>query len=137
MLDAPLELIPNIAQRSPTSNFRFERTGELYILQVELSDTWHNVYQFTTEPAYPIDFEMANWYNSAHPQSRFRTNLMINRLTPTVRLRLLNKKLVKRYTSGHVEELALTSPDMLAEAVQNDMCIDLPADAAFVFGKLS
>jgi hypothetical protein len=62
---------------------------------------------------------------------------MINRLTPTVRLRLLNKKLVKRYTSGHVEELALTSPDMLAEAVQNDMCIDLPADAAFVFGKLS
>jgi len=137
LLDAPLELIPNIAQRSPTSNFRFERTGELYILQVELSDTWHNVYQFTTEPAYPIDFEMANWYNSAHPQSRFRTNLMINRLTPTVRLRLLNKKLVKRYTSGHVEELALTSPDMLAEAVQNDMCIDLPADAAFVFGKLS
>lgn len=83
LLDAPLELIPNIAQRSPTSNFRFERTGELYILQVELSDTWHNVYQFTTEPAYPIDFEMANWYNSAHPQSRFRTNLMINRLTPT------------------------------------------------------
>ena len=30
----------------------------------------------------------------------------------------------------------LTSPDMLAEAVQTEMCIDLPADAAFIFGKL-
>lgn len=137
LLDTPLELIPDVVQRSPTSNFRFERTGEMYLLQVELNGAWQNVYQFTTEPAYPIDFEMANWYNSAHPQSRFRNNLMISRLTPTVRLRLLNKKLTKRHLNGQVEELALTSPDMLAEAVQNEMCVDLPADAAFVFERLS
>ena len=35
---------------------------------------------------------------------------MISRLTPTVRLRLLNKKLIKRHLNGQVEELALTSP---------------------------
>ncbi len=137
LLDAPLELIPNIVQRSPTSSFRFEKHQEMYTLQVELNGIWQNVYQFTTEPAYPIDYEMANWYNSAHPKSRFRNNLMISRLTPSVRLRLLNKKLTKRYTSGLVEELTLTSPEILAEVVQNEMCMDLPADAAFVFGKLS
>jgi N-hydroxyarylamine O-acetyltransferase len=136
LLDAPLELIPDIIHRSPTSNFRFEKTGEMYILQVELNGGWQNVYQFTTEPAYPIDYEMANWYNSAHPNSRFRNNLMINRLTPSVRLRILNKKLTRRYTGGRVEEVALTSPEMLAEAVQRDMCIDLPANAAFIFDKL-
>ena len=27
----------------------------------------------------------------------------------------------------------LTSPDMLTEAVQNEMCIDLPVDAAINF----
>jgi N-hydroxyarylamine O-acetyltransferase len=108
----------------------------MYILQVELNGAWQNVYQFTTETAYPIDFEMANWYNSTHPKSRFRNSLMINRLTPSVRLRLLNKKLTKRFTSGRVEEVMLTSPEMLADAVQNEMCIDLPADAAFIFGKL-
>ena len=136
LLDAPLELIPNTVQRSPTSNFRFEKNGEMYILQVELNGAWQNVYQFTTEAVYPIDFEMANWYNSAHPKSRFRNSLMISRLTPSVRLRLLNKKLTKRYTSGHIEEVMLTSPDMLAEAVQNEMCIDVPADAASIFDKL-
>jgi N-hydroxyarylamine O-acetyltransferase len=136
LLDAPLKLIPDLVQRSPTSSFCFEKNGEMYILKVELNGVWQNVYQFTTEPGYPIDFEMANWYNSAHPNSRFRNNLMVSRLTPSVRSRLLNKKLTKRYTGGRIEELALTSPEMLAQVVQKEMCIDLPADAALIFDRL-
>ena len=137
LLDAPLELIPNIVQRSPTSNFRFEKNGEMYILQVELNGVWQNVYQFTTEPAFPIDYEMFNWYNSAHPKSRFRNNLVISRLTPSVRLRVLNKKFTKRYADGRVEELELTSPEMLANVIQHEMYIDMPVDPVTIFRKFA
>ena len=82
LLDAPLRLIHDVAQCAPTLNLRFAKNGEMYILQVELNGAWQNVYQFTTETAYPSDFEMANWYNSTHLKSRFRNSLMINRLTP-------------------------------------------------------
>jgi N-hydroxyarylamine O-acetyltransferase len=137
LLDAPLKLIADVVQRSPTSIFRFEKNGASYILQVDLNGVWQNVYQFTTEPAFPIDYEMSNWYNSAHPKSKFRRNLMISRLTPSIRSRLLNKKLTKRYADGRVEELVLTSPGMLADIVLNEMCIDMPVDPANLFGKLS
>ena len=65
---------------------------------------------FTASPwsrRFPIDYEVANWFTSTYPASRFRNNLLIERLTPEVRVSLFNRRLTRRRTDGAVEEAVL------------------------------
>jgi N-hydroxyarylamine O-acetyltransferase len=45
--------------------------------QVKHGDEWLDVCDYTGETMPTIDRELANWWTSTHPTSKFRTNLMI------------------------------------------------------------
>lgn len=45
--------------------------GALRVLQTRQTLAWQDLYAFVPEAREPIDFELANWYTSTHPESRF------------------------------------------------------------------
>ena len=65
----------------------------LWVLQWLRAGEWGDLYAFTLEPHYPIDFEMANHYTSTHPSSRFVQTLTAQRSTPEARLVLRHREL--------------------------------------------
>lgn len=59
--------------------YRIVREGALQVLQLRDKEGWRDLYAFVPEPRYPIDFEVANWYTSTHPESRFVLTLTAQR----------------------------------------------------------
>ena len=52
-----------------------------------------------------MDYEVANFYTSAHPESFFRTQLMVHVPGPEVRVTLVNRRLIERRPEGPTEVL--------------------------------
>ncbi|MBJ7552099.1 arylamine N-acetyltransferase [Marinomonas ostreistagni] len=69
--------------------------------------------------------EVANWFTSASPNSKFRHNLMMARATPDTRYALLNNRLTLRPRNGAVEQREL-NPEQLAVALQE--CFELKVE---------
>jgi len=92
-----------------------------WLLQSLGKPSWLDLYQFSLEPQHLIDYEMANYYVSTHPDSRFVQTLTAQRLAPDARHILRNRELsvdsgstVKRRTLRDDDELLA----VLAETFQ-------------------
>ncbi|MBV9568444.1 MAG: arylamine N-acetyltransferase, partial [Hyphomicrobiales bacterium] len=103
LASAPLRLVTDVEQETPSAVLRLIESEGFVTLQTRLASDWRDVYRFTLEPQFPIDFEVANWFTSTHPHSRFRNALMVQRLTPQGRVSLLNRRLVHRFVDGRVD----------------------------------
>ncbi len=51
--------------------YRVTEAAGQWVLQSLRAGEWHDLYAFTREPQYPVDFEMANHFTSTHPDSIF------------------------------------------------------------------
>src|SRR5262245_61409196 len=58
--------------------------------QVLVDGSWQDLYEFNLEAMPEIDRVLGNWYTSAHPESHFKSRLMVARATPGGRIALLN-----------------------------------------------
>ena len=132
----PLKLVAGLEQSTPTGMLRFAEAGCSFTLQAFADDVWRDVYRFTLEPHLPIDYEMANWFTSTHPESFFRRNLLVERLTADTCFRLLNRQLTRRYHNGDCKETNLASAAQLAEILAGDFNLDPPQDADAIFARL-
>jgi N-hydroxyarylamine O-acetyltransferase len=56
-----------------------------WLLQSARGDAWEDLYVFTGEPQHAVDYELANYYTSTHPESRFTQTLTAQRIAPDVR----------------------------------------------------
>lgn len=118
VLTAPLRMIADLAQPTQHETFRLVEIEVGFRLEVELEEHWHPIYELSTERTQPIDFEVANWYTSTHPDSRFRNNLMVARATPDTRFTLLNNQLsIRERGAAPVKQSldAVTLANVLAE----------------------
>ena len=70
----PLRLDGGVAEQGGAS-YRVMLEGPLRVVQMNASGGWMDLYAFVPEPREPIDFEVANWYTSTHPDSHFVTTL--------------------------------------------------------------
>jgi len=85
----PLAMGPVVHQYA--WNYRLAgEPGGLWVLQSGRGDEWGDLYAFTLEPKYPIDFEMANHYVSTFPASRFVQMLVVQSSTVEARYNLRN-----------------------------------------------
>ena len=133
----PLELAPDAEQSTRAGMLRFVHSDGVFVtLQARLSSGWQDVYRFTLEPQFPIDQEVANWFTATHPNSRFRNNLLIERLRPEVRVSLFNRRVTRRYPDGRVEVTLLAAPDELEELLAVDFDLESPASAETLFARL-
>lgn len=99
-----LRLVADLEQPTPHERRRLVRDGARWFHQAWLGDAWADVCEFTLEEMPPIDREVANWFTSTHPQSHFRSRLLVARaLDDGGRATLLNRELTIR-RRGHAPE---------------------------------
>lgn len=131
---APLRLKADIEQPTPAGPLRLRSDGMFFVLQAMVGEAWQDVYFFTLEPQVPIDIQVANWFTSTHPNSRFRNNLMMQRLLPSGRISLLNRRLVRR-SDGRADERVLAGAADLAAALA-EFGVAPPVAVDDLFGRL-
>ncbi len=109
---------------------RLVQTPEGLLHQVKLNDSWQDVYCIQDLDISPADLVLANWYTSAHPQSRFRQNLVAAIANSSQRVTLLDNQLTVRPHHGLPETRSLNSRDELVATLQQRFGIHLPPDDA-------
>src|SRR5262249_34793301 len=65
------------------------------VLQTLADGAWKDMYAFTFEPHFPIDYEPANYYVSTHPESPFVQTLTVQLPAPGRRRTLVNRELTE------------------------------------------
>jgi len=128
---APLRLDVQDAQPTPHETFRIVRSADVYSLQARVADEWSDVYRFTLERQHPIDYEVANWFTSRHPASRFMQNLIVSRAgVDGERVALFNRELVVR-RGPSVEKRGVETPDELLGVLASRFGLHFPTGTRF------
>jgi N-hydroxyarylamine O-acetyltransferase len=126
-LTAPLRLEEEVEQATPHEPFRLVREREELILQARLSGTWTALYRFTLQEQLLADYEMANWYVSCHPQSRFVNFLIAARPDHDRRYAVFNNEFTIHHLDGATERRALTSAAEVQEILEGPIGLRLPS----------
>ncbi|WP_447600353.1 arylamine N-acetyltransferase family protein [Nitrospira sp. Nam80] len=125
-LTGPLRLELDIEQTTPHEPFRLISIDDEFIEQVKIGGHWVSLYRFDlTEQLLP-DYEMANWYLSTHPDSRFVTGLMAARPAPDRRYALLNNQLTVHYRNGGRDRRLITGVADMRETLEQAFHLVLP-----------
>lgn len=127
-MTAAIRLDTSEEQATPHEPRRIQIDGPVLHNQVRFGDEWHDVYEFTGETMPPIDRTVANWYTSAHPQSHFRSRLVVARALPDGgRLSLLNDSLTRRARDGSSTDRTLTGAADLMDVLAGEFGLTFPA----------
>jgi N-hydroxyarylamine O-acetyltransferase len=129
----PVHPLP-LAEGSETwvghTGHRLRREGDLRVLQGNTAGEWTDLYAFTLEPQYPVDFQMANHFTSTFPRSPFVLNLVVQRSWPERRAILRNRDLVVR-EDGATETTTVRDPDHLLEVLDGVFGLAFPPGTRF------
>jgi N-hydroxyarylamine O-acetyltransferase len=135
-LTAPLRFAMQAVQETPHGSYRLVPVGEEVQLQAMIGGAWEPVYLVSLHEQQPADWEMANWFTSTHPTSRFTRELMAARPVGGDRLGLLNNALSIHRADGTTERRKLETPSVLAAVLRDEFGIDLPEGGAAVLEGL-
>jgi N-hydroxyarylamine O-acetyltransferase len=110
--------------------YRIVDEGGQWLLQSLRDGYWQDLYAFTGESQHAVDYELANFYTSTHPDSRFTQTLTAQRLAPDVRRILRNRTYIEdRGTS--VVERTLANDDEVLSVLANVFGLRFPAGTRF------
>jgi len=129
--DSPLEPVrmDGAEHRVGGRGYRVAEEGPLRVLQLHAADGWEDQYAFEPTPRYAVDFELANWYTSTHPESRFVTTLTAQRATPEARYVLRNLTLSIENARESVKREVPRSE--LVGLLRERFGLEVPHDARF------
>lgn len=116
---------------TPHEPRRIVREGSRLFHQVRFGSEWHDVCEFTLEEMPPIDRELANWYTSSHPQSHFRSRLVVARAASEGRLSILNNEFTRRDRAGHAETRQIRDGDELLGILREHFGLDFSPGTRF------
>lgn len=136
LADAPLRLAAGREQATPMGRFLLDERDGVWSLSVQAGGSWRAAYRFTLEAQAPADYEPANWFTATHPDSLFRHNLLMERLTPAWRASLFNRSLTIRHADGRTETRELDDAAALAGVLAEVFAIDPPAPPEAIFARL-
>jgi N-hydroxyarylamine O-acetyltransferase len=138
-LTAPLRLQAGSAQPTTHEPFRLaDASNGAFDLEVQFGETWMKMYRFDLQRAEWVDYEVSNWYTSAHPSSFFTTSLVVCRVTPEGRLTLFNDRLTARSKDGEAIERQIESAHELETCLRDTFLIAVgDIDVADIFRRVS
>jgi N-hydroxyarylamine O-acetyltransferase len=109
--------------------YRVIRDGDLFVLQTFRDQSWMDLYAFVAQHRDDIDFQVANWYTSTHPDSRFVQTLTVQLPTPEARYIVRNRTAsIQRGDQIQTQDLKSKQEliNLLAEIFHLDFSIDTP-----------
>jgi N-hydroxyarylamine O-acetyltransferase len=101
----PVQWLPGETSAQFAWKYRLMEEAPGYVLQTWRGDGWVDLYSFTMEGQDAVDYEMANYYTSTHPDSFFRKQVMVHLPGPEVRVTLVGRRLIERRAEGASEVL--------------------------------
>ncbi len=116
--------------------YRVVRDAERWVLQSQQGNDWHDLYVFTLEPQYPVDFEMANHYVSTHPASRFVQTLTVQLPLPEVRHIIRNYDLISERPGG-LDQTRLAGDEELLHVLSDTFGLSFPTGTRFPIQALA
>ena len=134
---APLRLERGVEQPTGHGLYRLEGEGRDWELQMRLPGRWQAMYRFRDEAQGPLDYEVANWFTSTHPASRFTNNLVASRIDGERRLNLFNSELTVHWPDGRTDQRILAGPGEAAAALAGEFGLAVePADMEGLWPRL-
>ena len=125
----PLPLVPGPESWTGAMGYRLRREADLWVLEGHGGE-WTDLYAFTLEPQFPVDFEMANHFTSTWPRSPFVQTLTAQRSWPERRAVLRNRELVLREGRDR-RAVTVRDPDHLLEVLDAEFGLRFPAGTRF------
>ncbi len=110
--------------------YRLAEESGTWTLQAKQGNVWESLYSFTMEPQHPADLEVANWYVSTCPDSRFVQTLTAQRSTEDVRYLLRNFVCSEDRANEQIMR-ELTNPDELLAVLADKFDLHFPAGTRF------
>jgi N-hydroxyarylamine O-acetyltransferase len=128
----PLPLRPGEVARHFDWQYRIAPGGDQYVLQSLHPEGWFDLYTFTLEEQHPIDYEMANYFTSTHPHSRFVQLLVAQKPDPQCRVTLVNRRLLRQTPRSAYEEI-LEDDGAIVAALEKHFSLRFPPGTRFRF----
>lgn len=138
-LCAPLAFAERGAQETLLEPARLTPLGEReWKLEQFDGNEWIDVYRFDDAPAQWVDYEMANWYTSASPQSFFRESLIACIAREDSRAILFNDRYTERDATGQrTTERMIGNAGELARCLNERFDLDTAGfDMAALFARV-
>jgi len=110
--------------------FRVVEEGPALVLQSPYEGEWSDLYALTLEPQHPADYELANYWTSTHPESKFVTRLTAQRITPDLRLSLTDAELTELRPDG-TTVAPVESDEALLRILAERFGLEFPAGTRF------
>lgn len=124
-LTAALRLEPDTVQATPHDRVRLRSGGQELHLQTLLKGGWSTLYTLDLSEATLADYEIANWYLTTHPSSRFLNELMVARAGDDHRLTLHNHVLRFHGADGTTGVRELSGARGVIRVLEDEFGIDL------------
>jgi N-hydroxyarylamine O-acetyltransferase len=131
--NGPVRPLPLQAARESwlgETGYRLRREDELWVLEANVTGDWADLYAFTLEPHYPVDFEMANYFTSTNPRSMFVQTLTAQRSWADKRVILKNRDLTVRRGRDITSEIVRDPPHLL-EVLEREFGLFFPPGTRF------
>jgi N-hydroxyarylamine O-acetyltransferase len=129
-LTAPLRFEPELVQPTPHEPYRMLEQDGLFTLQAQIGEQWRTLYLFDLQEQQPIDYELPNWWTSAHPNSHFRSVLIAARADEHVRYTLRDLDMGAHRSDGSTFRRRLRSLEEVLEVLQDTFHVAVPDDRA-------
>lgn len=119
-----LALLPGVEQQTPHEPFRVMTDGDGFVLQARLPAGWLPLYRFDLTAQFLVDYEVASWYVSHHPDSGFVKGLAAARPDSGRRHNLGGRAFSTYHADGRAERRELESPAALRAVLEETFLID-------------
>jgi N-hydroxyarylamine O-acetyltransferase len=123
----PIPLVPGQPARQFLWTYRVVEEAGLLVLQLLHGSEWQDLYAFTTEPQYPVDYELANYFTSTHPDSIFVRTLTAQLAAPEACHVLRGRELSVERADGTSSRM-LADDEELRQVLRGTFGIDLPPE---------
>ena len=127
---APIALAAGTEAQLHHDRYRLVEDGAGLMLQLWMPDAWTDLYWFTLEPQFPIDYEVANHFTSTHPSSHFTKAPTVARTTDAGRITLRGNELARR-RGGQIERSPITDPEQYLAVLAGELGLVFPPGTRF------
>lgn len=123
-LSSPIRLEAGPVQQTRHEPYQLREHAAGYLLEAQVRDQWQPLYMFGTRPQPRIDREVASWYVSTHPESKFVTGLSAALVTDDARWNLRGRNLAI-HSAGGTERVRFEDASDVLTALTDRFGIDL------------
>ncbi|MCL9770373.1 arylamine N-acetyltransferase [Flavobacterium sp. HXWNR69] len=125
-LTHPIPFVLHEVHQTSHETIRIIKKDLHFVMQTLLQNEWKSMYKFTIEKQYFVDFEVANWYTSTHPNHIFTNILTVARADQNCRYSLVDNKFSTYFLDGKVVSEQVTSVAELKNILIHVFKIQLP-----------